>query len=139
MARQIGHIKLIGTAGNLTFYKMGDDYYARMKSSLTGKQFRTLKCFEGSRRSEDRFGTGNRIAGEVYRCIPDGQRVRALYCVLMSKAIALLKHGEGEAAVKAALQEFAGVPARMEAEGGSKKKTLSLQQKKQSLQGYNRG
>jgi hypothetical protein len=93
MAKQIGHIKIIGTIDNLTFYEMDGEYYVRMKSSLTGKQFKTKKCFERSRRSAARFGAGNKIAGEVYRSLPDEKRVYALFCSLKSIAIALLKQG----------------------------------------------
>lgn len=43
MAKQAGDIKLRGTIQNITFYPIGEEYYARKKSSLDGKRFgRTL-------------------------------------------------------------------------------------------------
>ncbi len=112
MAKQVGNIKIIGTIDNLTFYEMDGEFYVRMKSSLTGKQFKTKKCFERSRRSAARFGTGNKIAGEVYRSLPDKKRVYALFCSLKSIAIALLKQGLDEADAKITLEELLKPPRR---------------------------
>ena len=112
MAKQVGHIKIIGTIDNLTFYEMDGEYYVRMKSSLTGKQFKTKKCFERSRRSAARFGAGNKIAGEVYRSLPDKKRVYALFCSLKSIAIALLKQGLDVADAKITLEELLKPPRR---------------------------
>ncbi len=74
MAEQVGHIKITGTIDNVTYYKMGGKYLARMKSSLTRKDVKTKKCFEGSRRSSTRFGAGNIIASEVYQSLPPKQK-----------------------------------------------------------------
>ncbi len=41
MARQTSDIIITGTYDNLVFYRMEGKGYIRMKSSLTGKQFRT--------------------------------------------------------------------------------------------------
>ncbi len=106
MAKQAGHIKITGTIGNLTYYEMGGEYYARMKSSLTKKQFKTKKCFEGSRRSATRFGAGNKIASEVYNSLADKQRVYTLFCSLRSKAIALVKQGLDTTEVKITLRNW---------------------------------
>ncbi len=83
-----------------------------MKSSLTGKQFKTKKCFERSRRSAARFGAGNKIAGEVYRSLPDKKRVYTLFCSLKSIAIALLKQGLDVADAKITLEELLKPPRR---------------------------
>jgi hypothetical protein len=106
MAKQVGFIKLTSTKGNLTFYEMDGQYYVRMKSSLTGRQFRTRKCFAGSRQSAARFAKGNQIAGAIYRGLPERLRAYDLFCALKSAAIGLLKEGISEAAVKAALEKF---------------------------------
>ena len=106
MAKQAGHIKIKGTQGNLTFYEMDGKYYVRMKSSLTGKMFRTKKCFAASRQSAARFAKGNQIASTIYRGLPKWMRVYDLFCALKSAAIGLLKEGMGEAEVKAALEKF---------------------------------
>ena len=106
MAKLAGHINITGTKGNLTFYEMDGKYYVRMKSSLTGKQFRTKKCFAGSRQSAARFAKGNQIASSIYRGLPERMRVYDLFCALKSAAIGLLKEGMTEAAAKAALEKF---------------------------------
>lgn len=91
MARQASHIIITGRTDNLVFYTMNGKGYVRRVSSLTRKQFKTKACFEGSRNSSSRFGTGNKIAREVYQPMALENRKYALYCLLKSKAIALLK------------------------------------------------
>ncbi len=108
----MGHIKITGTIGNLTYYKMGGEYLVRMKSSLTRKDVKTKKCFEGSRRSSTRFGAGNIIASEVYQSLPAKQKVYSLFPSLRTKAIALVKQGLARADVKIALQQLVNPPER---------------------------
>ena len=112
MAKQVGHIKITGTIGNVTYYKMGGKYFARRKSSLTRKDVKTKKCFEGSRRSSTRFGAGNIIASEVYQSLPPKQKVYSLFPSLRSKAIALVKQGLARADVKIALLQLVNPPER---------------------------
>ena len=95
MAKQVEGF-LIGTYDDITFYKMEGQYYARMKSSLTGKKFWKHKSFEGSRRSCNRFGKGNQLASKVYKEIPEAKRVYALFCNMKRIAIAMLKAGKEE-------------------------------------------
>ena len=94
----------MGTYDDITFYKMEGNYYARMKSSLTGKKFWKHKAFEGSRRSCNRFGKGNQLASKVYKEIPEANRVYALYCTMKRIAIAMLKAGREEEQVIAELR-----------------------------------
>jgi len=112
MAKQAGHIRIRGTIGNLTYYQMGGEDYVRMKSSLTRKDFKTKKCFEGSRRSSTRFGAGNIIASEVYQSLPATQKVYSLFPSLRTKAIALVKQGLARADVKIALLQLVNPPER---------------------------
>jgi hypothetical protein len=116
MAKQAGHIKITGTIGNLTYYKMGGIYLVRMKSSLTRKEVKTKKCFEGSRRSSTRFGAGNKIASEVYQSLPAKQKVYSLFPSLRTKAIALVKQGLARADVKIALQQLVNPPEKKQLE-----------------------
>ena len=87
---------LVGTYDDITFYKMEGAYYARMKSSLTGKKFRTHSAFAGSRRSCNRFGRGNKLASMVYKEIPEEERKYEVFCRMKSAAIAMLKAGKEE-------------------------------------------
>lgn len=95
MARQAGEFFIEGTIDDLTFYKMGGEYYVRMKSSLTGKRFWKAKCFEGSRKSCSRFGEGNRLASSVFKLVAKEKRTNLLFPFLRRKAIALLKEEKG--------------------------------------------
>lgn len=97
---------IVGTYDDITFYKMEGQYYARMKSSLTGKKFWKHKAFEGSRRSCGRFGRGNQLASLVYNEIEESIRIYALYCRMKSKAIAMLKAGATEDEVIGALRSL---------------------------------
>jgi hypothetical protein len=47
MAKQIGDIKITGTYDNVTYYKMDGEYYARSKSSLTGKAGPEVEANDG--------------------------------------------------------------------------------------------
>ncbi len=112
MAEQVGHIKITGTIDNVTYYKMDGKYLARRKSSLTRKDVKTKKCFEGSRRSSTRFGAGNIIASEVYQSLPPKQKVYSLFPSLRTKAIALVKQGLARADIKIALLQLVNPPER---------------------------
>ena len=97
---------IVGTYDDITFYKMGEGYYARMKTSLTGRKFWKHKAFEGSRRSCNRFGRGNQLASMVYREIPGGQREYALFCRMKLVAIAMIKAGKDEEEIIVGLREM---------------------------------
>ena len=97
---------IVGTFDDITFYKMEGSYYARMKSSLTGKKFWKHKAFEGSRRSCNRFGRGNQLASIVYNEIPEVLRKYEVFCLMKKVAIAMLKAGLEEAAVIEALRDL---------------------------------
>ena len=106
MAKQVGDIKIIGTIGDVCFYKMEGNYYARMKTSLTGKRFWKDKAFAGSRRSCTHFGKANQLASKVYRSLAKEKRSYSLYCLLKTAAIALISQGLGEEEVVCHLQVY---------------------------------
>ena len=109
MAKQISNTIITRTQGNLVFYKMDGKGYVRMKSSLTGKQFNTKACFANSRKSAARFKTANVIASEVYRNLPADIRKHALYRILRTTAIQLLKNGAAEQEVRSQLEKLSSV------------------------------
>ena len=117
---------LVGTYDDITFYKMEGNYYARMKSSLTGKKFWKHKAFEGSRRSCNRFGKGNQLASKVYKEIPEANRVYALYCTMKRIAIAMLKAGKEEEQV---IVELRSLRPAVIAEPVAAKKVMCLTEK----------
>ena len=103
MAKQISDTIITGKIDNLVFYKMDGKGYVRAKSSLTRKKFKTNSRFANSRKSNERFAKGNRIASEVYNSISASERKYSMFTQLQSAAIALLKSGEPDSEVKANL------------------------------------
>ena len=99
MAKQDGLIKITGTIDDITFYKMGDQYYARMKSSLTGKRFWKDKAFEGSRRSATALGQASRLASLLYRTLPKEQKGRPVFQELTGKIKFMILDGMDAAAI----------------------------------------
>lgn len=106
MAKQISNNIITGNIDNLVFYRMEGKGYVRSKSSLTSKQFKTKACYANSRKSANRFKTANIIAGEVYRNLPEDKRQYALFCILKTNAIRLLKSGTTEQEVKTHLEKL---------------------------------
>ncbi len=70
MARQAGHIKIEGTIGGLCFYRLGEEYYVRRKSSLSRRRVLKDPCFTRSRAAAERFGLAVKLAAQVYRRLP---------------------------------------------------------------------
>jgi hypothetical protein len=93
MARQIGDIKITGTIGDITFYRMDGKYYARMKSSLTAKKVKTHPHFALTRMYAKWLGEASKLASEVYRTLPRPERKYAVFCRLKIVAHKLVKEG----------------------------------------------
>ena len=96
MAKQSGIIKITGTIDDITFYQMGGIYYARMKSSLTGKHFWKDKAFEGSRKSAVALGQASPMASRLYRTIPKEDKSRSLFCKITGEIKLLIIAGHTE-------------------------------------------
>src|ERR1019366_6875840 len=93
MAKQVGDIKIIGCIDNIQFYKMDGKYYARMKSSLTGKRVKQDKAFALTMVYASMLGMASKIASSVYRLIPKKTREHRYFRKLTGKANRLLKEG----------------------------------------------
>lgn len=106
MAKQAGLIKLTGTIGNITFYKMNGKYYARSKSSLTAKRVKKDPAFERTRMYAQRLGLASKAAVRVYRSLPSQEREVAFYRRMVSKGLQLLKEGCPEELLESALRAF---------------------------------
>ena len=106
MAKQAGLIRLTGTIGNVTFYEMNGEYYARSKSSLTAKRVKKDPSFERTRMYAHRLGLASRAAGRVYRSLPRQEREVALYRRMVSKGQQLLKENCAEELLENALRAF---------------------------------
>ena len=95
---------------DITLYRMDGEFYARSKSTLTGKRFRKDKVFEGSRRSSERFKRGNELASQVYQSMAEEKRFYKLYCRLKREAILFLKCGKTEEQVVKELELICANP-----------------------------
>lgn len=93
MAKQSGIIKITGTIDDITFYQMGGIYYARMKSSLTGKRFWNDKAFEGARKSALALGQASPMASRLYRTISKEYKSRSLFCKITGEIKLLILAG----------------------------------------------
>src|ERR1044072_6838067 len=103
MAKQSGPLYITGTYNGICFYKMNGAYYARQKSSLSGKRVKKDKAFTLTMVYAGIFGRASEIAGEVYRGLDPKKKKHALYRAMTSKANKLLKEGLDSEAVKARL------------------------------------
>lgn len=93
MARQTGDIKITGTIGDITFYRMDGEYYARMKSSLTAKKVKTHPHFALTRMYAKWLGEASKLASEVYRTLPVEERKYPVFCRLKTVAHGMVKKG----------------------------------------------
>ncbi len=119
MAKQSGPVYITGTYNGICFYKMNGAYYARQKSSLSGKRVKKDKAFTLTMVYAGIFGQASEIAGEVYRSLDGKQRKHALYRAMTSRANKLLKEGLDAGMVKARLLADCIPPAKAVQPAGS--------------------
>lgn len=105
MALQAGPIFIVGTIGDLTYYKMNGRYYVRLKSTLSGKKIKTSPRFKLTRMYGVFFGKASKIASGVYRSLPREWRQHWMYRDFTGEAMQLLKKGKQEEEIKAMLFE----------------------------------
>lgn len=93
MAKQEGVIKITGTIGNITFYKMNGGYYARSKSSLTGKRVKKDPNYYRFRMYSSRMACSSATAAKIYRSLRNEERDVSLYRRMVSEGMRLLRAG----------------------------------------------
>jgi len=101
-----GHVHYNGTIDCLTLCWNEDLLIARKKSSLTGDRFNKEQCFEGSRRSAERFAEGNRLASKLYALVDEEKKAYSLFCFLKKKAILLIKEGKSITEAEECLMDY---------------------------------
>jgi hypothetical protein len=94
MARQAGPIYFTGTIDDITFYKMEGTYFARKKSSLDRKQFRTDPRFARSRKSAAKFGEASKLASDIYHLLPKEEKKKGVIGKLTGQMGRLLREGK---------------------------------------------
>jgi hypothetical protein len=108
MAKQMGYVKAVGTVDdNVNFYyNLVDGFLVRLLPGVDSKRFWTEPAFEGSRRSAERFATGNIMSSIIYRFVPVKRRYRHLFKQVRTIAIVCLKQGIDKGDVFTALYNF---------------------------------
>jgi hypothetical protein len=108
MAKQTGYIKATGTVDdNVNFYyNQLDGFLVRLLPGVDTERFWSDPAFEGSRRSAERFGTGNIMSSIIYRFVPVKRRYRHLFKQVRTIAIVCLKQGMDKGGVFTALYTF---------------------------------
>ncbi len=96
MARQIGPYYITGTIDDICFYQLDGQYYARLKSSLTGKRVKTDPRFARTREYAGLLAKASSLASAVYRSLPAHTRNRQLYQRLTGQVMQLLKDGKAD-------------------------------------------
>src|SRR5690606_36623465 len=104
MAKQHGPHYVTGTYNGICFYRMDGRYYARRKSTLSGKRVKRDPSFTLTMVYANIMAQASQLAAGVYRQLPAARRKHALYRALTGQAMQLLKAGKDAAAVVAALQ-----------------------------------
>jgi len=93
MAKQTGPIKITGTIGNICFYEMDGKFYARLKSSLTGKRVKKDPRFRLTMVYADLLVQASKLASCCYRSLPEEERAHPMYRALTGLAMKMLKAG----------------------------------------------
>jgi hypothetical protein len=108
MAKQVGHVKAVGTVDdNVNFYYSElDGYLARLLPGVDTKRFWNDPAFEGSRRSAERFKQGNIMSSIIYRFVPVKRRYRHLFKQVRKLSLICLKQGMEKKEVLTALFNF---------------------------------
>ncbi len=85
MAKQTGPVKIVGTIGNICFYEMDGEYYARLKSSLKGKRVKKDPAFQLTMMYAGWLAKASKIASVVYASLPEKehQQFRAMTGIAM--------------------------------------------------------
>jgi hypothetical protein len=93
MARQAGLIKITGTIGDITFYKLQEAFYLRKKTSLNRKRFLKDPAFAGSRIRSKQFGVAAKLASCFYHSLPKEKKGHGIIGKLSGMANTLLQQG----------------------------------------------
>ncbi|WP_217606799.1 hypothetical protein [Chitinophaga sp. GbtcB8] len=105
MAKQVGPVFLTGTVGNITYYKMDGQYYARSKSSLSRKRVKRFRSFKRTMEYADWLAQASKIAAAIYRLFPRKTRQHDDYRTITGQAMQLLKSGVEKAVVQELLEK----------------------------------
>ncbi|MFT3826325.1 MAG: hypothetical protein QM731_20545 [Chitinophagaceae bacterium] len=105
MAKQLGRFKWERTIHCFTFYRVGNKWYLRQKSSLSRRRVKTSKRFVKTMENARRLGRGATLAAAVYKKLPASWKMFELYQQLTGLASQLLKEGKCVNDIRHALEQ----------------------------------
>ena len=91
MAKQTGAVKISGTIGDICFYRLYEEHYARTKSSLPGKRMKHDPAFKGTMKYAALLACASKIASVIYKRLPVEQKSRKKYQAMTGEAMRLIK------------------------------------------------
>ncbi len=93
MAEQIGLIKITGCYQNICFYQLYEKFYARSKSSLSGKRVKNDPAFRKTMEYASWMASASKTGSDIYRRFYKGKKDRKIYQAITGKALHMLKEG----------------------------------------------
>jgi hypothetical protein len=94
-----------GTIGNINFYVVRGEQFARIKSSLSGKRVRSAKEFTKTMYHASLLGRASKIGSAVYNALPQDWRQFWMYRAFTGEAMKMMKEGMKEEEITAKLIE----------------------------------
>jgi hypothetical protein len=91
MAKQAGTIKIKGTIGDICFYRLHEEHYARTKSSLSAKRVKHHPAFKETMKYAALLACASKIASVIYKRLPKEQKSRKKYQAMTGQTMRLLK------------------------------------------------
>jgi hypothetical protein len=108
MAKQVGPVYYEGTIGDIVFYQMNGEYYARFKGNYKSlKQMKRIPKYQRVVRNTKHFGESSSIASWIYhRHLPKELKSRKAWGRFSSLSSRLRYQGKSEKDIKAALLQL---------------------------------
>jgi hypothetical protein len=91
MAKQAGTIKISGTIGDICFYRLYEEHYARTKSSLSAKRVKNEPAFKETMKYAALLACASKIASVIYKRLPQEEKSRKKYQAMTGQAMRLVK------------------------------------------------
>lgn len=108
MAKQVGPLYYEGTLGDIIFYQVNGQYYARFKGTYKSrKQMQRIPKYKRTLHYARQFGKTSSLASWVYqRYLPEALRKQGVFGKFSGKATRLRHSGKSDKEIKEALIEY---------------------------------
>ena len=91
MAKQAGTIKISGTIGDICFYRLYEEHYARTKSSLSAKRVKHDPAFKETMKNAALLACASKIASVIYKRLSKEEKSRKKYQAMTGQVMRLIK------------------------------------------------